>query len=131
MKLIRQLLLSFSIFFSLTVVSMAQDELLNLEGNWEYRKDSMHVEFSKADNGSAYQATIVRADWSPARVGRTLYFDVVKTGPKKWAGIEVDDKGKERKVRFFVKRDGKLHTTSYLDGVKKIQWTFNQADSDS
>ena len=123
------------IFVSLLLISisanvLSQDEITDLHGSWEYRKESMHVEFVKADSytvgNPVYEAKITRADWSPERQGRTLYVGVIQTSEKKWRGFEIDDKGKRRKVRFSLKRDGKLHTTSYLSGVKKIQWTLNE-----
>ena len=125
-------LLSFVFVSSLLFCTKAysQDVIADLQGSWEYRKESMHVDFVKAENHSAlnpvYEAKITRADWSPERKGRTRYVGVVQTAEKKWRGFEIDDKGKQRKVRFSLKRDGKLHTTSYLRGVKKIQWTLNQ-----
>ena len=126
---IKTVLIALISYLAISSSAVAQDSILDLAGSWEYRKNSMHVEFSKSNteaNVPVYEAKITRSDWSPMREGRTLYINVVQTGAKKWRGIEIDDKGKQRKVRFAFKRDGKLHTTSYLDGVKKIQWTSNQ-----
>ncbi len=129
---------TFTLVFALVVVSangaFAQDQTGPLIGSWEYRKVSLHVEFknqpeqSEGLNGAQPQhAVITRSDWSPHRVGKKLYQNVVNIGKKQWSAEEIDDSGNVRKVRLRLRSDGKLHTTSYLDGRKKIQWTSNES----
>ncbi len=108
---------------------MAQEQVPSLIGKWERLSEMVHIEIQPdetvGDEGDSqrYYAVVTRADWSPGRVGRKIYQNLVYDGKRRWIGQEVDDKGKARKIRLTMRKDGYLHTTSYLDGRKRIRWT--------
>lgn len=119
------------------------DEIL---GRWEQRYDAVVVEFfagdtyidtsSESDSQAAaetdgaeqetaaegYSAIVKRNDWNPGRIDRLVYINVQYQGKGRWVAQEVADSGKARKVRLRLKKDGYLHTISYLDGRKKVEW---------
>ncbi len=129
--LLLKILLLSSLATPSSLFAQQADEIL---GRWDHRFDSVVVEFiagqaeggeqvQLVDDGPVFHGVIVRDDWHPWRVDRVMYQSIQYQGKGRWVAQEVDDKGKVRKVRLRLKRDGFLHTTSFLDGRKKIQWS--------
>jgi len=81
---------------------------------------------SPEGEGPIFYAVTRRDDWHPARINKTLYQNVQYQGSGRWTAQELNDNGKARKVRLRLKRDGFIHTTSYINGRKKVQWAASK-----
>lgn len=134
-----------SVLMSVTHIANAQ-QADSIIGRWEHRFDSVVIEFMPAEpmsqstdvaiespegespegEGPIFYAVTRRDDWHPARINKTLYQNVQYQGSGRWTAQELNDNGKARKVRLRLKRDGFIHTTSYINGRKKVQWAASK-----
>jgi len=110
----------------------AQKVEASIVGFWQQQNDSVYIEITESDG--VLLAEMIRNDWNPALVGKTIWTDLKTEDNKKWVGVVINNKpnstsdsnSKASKITLRLRRGTQLSSLQKPGKHPRIKWVRSE-----